>query len=135
MILSLDVRHQNNSRRNAACEHLKTAAQKIARKRKLKISWELIQETAAVPCSTSLSNLLVQSAKKHQTTISKLPSGAGHDAAVISKIAPVAMLFVRCKSGISHHPDESVKAEDVRIAINVMNDFLIAVAASRQSAD
>ncbi|MEO7298028.1 MAG: allantoate amidohydrolase [Verrucomicrobiota bacterium] len=135
VILSLDVRHQSDPRRNAACEHLKTSAQKIAHKRKLKIFWELIQETAAVPCSTPLSNLLAQAARKHQPKISKLPSGAGHDAAVISKIAPVAMLFVRCKSGISHHPDESVKVEDVRVAINVMNDFLTAVAASRQSAD
>jgi len=53
-----------------------------------------------------------------------LPSGAGHDAAAIAAITPVAMLFVRCKKGVSHHPDESVSEKDIRVAISVMNDFL-----------
>jgi allantoate deiminase len=54
----------------------------------------------------------------------ELTSGAGHDAAAMGDITPSAMLFVRCKGGISHHPDESVMIEDVEIAIAVMNDFL-----------
>ncbi len=37
-----------------------------------------------------------------------LPSGAGHDAVVMSTLAPVAMLFVRCKGGVSHNPAEAV---------------------------
>jgi allantoate deiminase len=53
-----------------------------------------------------------------------LPSGAGHDAAAISKLCPVAMLFVRCKRGLSHHPDEAVKVSDVAQAIAVLADFL-----------
>jgi allantoate deiminase len=56
--------------------------------------------------------------------VTELASGAGHDAAVMGEITPVAMLFVRCKGGISHHPDESVMAEDVEVAIAVMHDFL-----------
>jgi allantoate deiminase len=53
-----------------------------------------------------------------------LPSGAGHDAAALSQICPVAMLFVRCRRGISHHPAESVKAGDVAKAIAVLADFI-----------
>ena len=53
-----------------------------------------------------------------------IPSGAGHDAAALAAICPVAMLFVRCKGGISHNPAESASEADVRIAIGVMNDFL-----------
>jgi allantoate deiminase len=49
-----------------------------------------------------------------------LPSGAGHDAAVMSKVCPAAMLLVRCKDGISHHPEESVEECDVAVAVDVL---------------
>ena len=56
-----------------------------------------------------------------------LPSGAGHDAAAIASLCPVSMLFLRCKGGVSHHPDESVKTADVAKGIAVMTDFLLAL--------
>ena len=56
----------------------------------------------------------------------RLPSGAGHDAVAMSAIAPVAMLFVRCAGGISHHPAEAVAADDVAVAIDVLSGFLSA---------
>jgi allantoate deiminase len=62
--------------------------------------------------------------KGQQGEVVSLHSGAGHDAAAMAAIAPVTMLFVRCKGGISHHPDESASIKDVRIAIGVMNDFI-----------
>lgn len=46
-----------------------------------------------------------------------LPSGAGHDAIAIAERWPVGMLFVRCKGGISHHPDESITTADVAQAL------------------
>ena len=53
-------------------------------------------------------------------------SGAGHDAAMISSVAPVAMLFVRCAGGVSHDPAESVAVADVAAAIDVLDRFLAA---------
>jgi len=61
-----------------------------------------------------------------------LSSGAGHDAAVMAGITPVAMLFIRCKGGISHHPDESVNVNDVRVSLEVLNDFLLSLAKSHE---
>ena len=54
-----------------------------------------------------------------------MPSGAGHDAAVMSKACPAAMLFVRCKDGVSHHPDESVQTADVAKALETHRDYLM----------
>ncbi|MEJ0089023.1 MAG: allantoate amidohydrolase [Limisphaerales bacterium] len=122
--LTLDVRHQKDSVRRAASGALQKTAQQIARARKTKIIWRVVQQTDSVPCSKTLSNLLTSAAMNHQRTIVKLPSGAGHDAAVMGKITPAAMLFIRCKGGISHHPDESVSIQDVQVALNIMNDFL-----------
>jgi acetylornithine deacetylase/succinyl-diaminopimelate desuccinylase-like protein len=53
-----------------------------------------------------------------------LTSGAGHDAVVMSSITDVALLFVRCKGGISHNPAESVMIDDVAVSIDVLSRFL-----------
>ena len=53
-----------------------------------------------------------------------LVSGAGHDAVVLSRICPSAMLFVRCAGGISHDPRESVEERDVEVALDVVERFL-----------
>ena len=122
--MTLDVRHQTDSVRLASCAAFQKLARRIAGVRKTKVAWQVVQQTASVPCSSQLSGRLKRSAKKHQREVAALPSGAGHDAAVMAQITPVAMLFVRCKGGVSHHPDESVRAADVRVAFEMMNDFL-----------
>jgi allantoate deiminase len=58
----------------------------------------------------------------------RLASGAGHDAATLAAIAPVAMLFVRCAGGVSHHPAESVSEADVAIALDALGHFVEGVA-------
>jgi allantoate deiminase len=54
----------------------------------------------------------------------RLPSGAGHDAVALSELTAVAMLFVRCAGGVSHHPAEAVDAGDVAVALDVLDGFL-----------
>ena len=51
-------------------------------------------------------------------------SGAGHDAVIMSALTPVAMLFVRCRDGLSHHPEEYASSADLDVALRVMIDFL-----------
>jgi allantoate deiminase len=122
--LTLDVRHQKDSLRQTACAALQKIARQTAVARKIKFSRQLVQRTDSVPCAPEFSALLKRAVKKFQPRALELPSGAGHDAAVMAKITPATMLFIRCKNGISHHPGESVKIGDVKIALDVMNDFL-----------
>ena len=122
--LSLDVRHAKNSAREKAVAKLKEKAAQIARKRQIKFSAEKVHQSPAVACDRHLSDLLTKVVGCHQEQVPLLASGAGHDAAATAAITPVAMLFVRCKNGISHHPDESVRVQDVRMAISVMGDFI-----------
>ncbi|MDB6122560.1 MAG: allantoate amidohydrolase [Pedosphaera sp.] len=125
--LTLDVRHQLDAMRTAAVERLQNLANQIGEKRGLTMDWEIVHEAQSVPCSRELSDMLAKGARQHLMEVTELPSGAGHDAAVMGDITPVAMLFVRCKGGISHHPDESVEVDDVRVAIEVMNGFLLSL--------
>jgi allantoate deiminase len=122
--LSLDVRHANDSIHQRVVATLKQKAILIARTRNIRFAAEVVHQSPAVACDRHLLNLLTKAASCHQRQIPLLPSGAGHDAAAMSAITPVAMLFVRCKGGISHHPDESVSRRDISVAISVMNDFL-----------
>jgi allantoate deiminase len=122
--LSVDVRHAKRSVREKAVAKLKRNAAQIARKRQIKVSAEIVHQSPAVACDRHLSKLLKKAALRYQEQVLLLPSGAGHDAAAMAAITPVAMLFVRCKGGISHHPDESVRVEDVRMAISVLGDFI-----------
>jgi allantoate deiminase len=122
--LTLDVRHQKDSVRLAGCAAFQKLARRIAGTRKTKTTWQPVQRAASVACSPQLSRWLKHAVKKHQREVAALPSGAGHDAAVMARVTPAAMLFVRCKGGVSHHPDESVSGPDVRVAFEVMNDFL-----------
>jgi allantoate deiminase len=59
-----------------------------------------------------------------QTREIQLVSGAGHDAVVMAKHTPVAMLFVRCRAGLSHHPDEYASPADLGVALQVVVDFI-----------
>ena len=128
VILSLDVRHALDGPRQEACAKLLEVAYRISAQRGLAINWQVAHETHSVPCSHDLSALLAKAVRQHLVEVTELPSGAGHDAAMMGNITPVAMLFVRCKGGVSHHPSESATTEDIAVAIAVMNDFLQSVA-------
>src|SRR5262245_14715492 len=121
VVLSLDLRHADDGIREAAHERLLRGATAIAQRRGLEATWSVVQETAAVACDPALTDALAAAAGGD---VPRLPSGAGHDAAVMSQLAPVAMLFVRCKGGISHNPAESVTAADVAAAVEVTTRFL-----------
>ncbi|HEY4416309.1 MAG TPA: allantoate amidohydrolase [Verrucomicrobiae bacterium] len=126
--LTLDLRHAQDGIRQAMGLKLKQLMAQIAVRRKLKAKFEVVHTANAIDCSEKLSSLLTDSVKRIQRKAIALPSGAGHDAAIMAKITPTAMLFVRCKKGISHHPDESAKAGDVGIALAVLNDFILRLA-------
>jgi allantoate deiminase len=124
VVLSLDVRHANDASRAKACSHFARTARTIARARGIGCEIQIPHDAPSVHCNSHLSSLLTRSVKSCQRHCISLPSGAGHDAAAMAAITPVAMLFVRCKGGISHNPAEFVSQKDIRVAIEVMNHFI-----------
>jgi allantoate deiminase len=128
---SLDLRHPDDSARERLRNQLERRAKEIAALRGCEHRWQVRQETPAVPTNPELSTLLRQAVENLGLPVHRLPSGAGHDAAQMAALTNVAMLFVRCKEGVSHNPAESVKREDVRAAIEVIGRFLALVAGER----
>lgn len=122
--LSLDVRHPDDQVRADAVGTLYARASAIAATRGLDLDWRLARDHPAVPCDPALIARLGHAVTATGHPVVPLPSGAGHDAVTMAAVVPVAMLFVRCAGGISHHPAESVTAEDVAVAIDVLDRFL-----------
>ena len=121
--LSLDLRHAEDPVRIEAGAELRRRAEAIAASRELGLEWRS-HETAAVNLSPELGERLAAAVAATGQPVLRLPSGAGHDAAIVSTIAPAAMLFVRCAGGVSHNPAESVTVEDVAAAIDATARFL-----------
>jgi allantoate deiminase len=117
--MSLDVRHLDDGVREAAVGDLRSRAAAIAAARGLDSAWTEVQATGAVACSERLTAALEGAVADAGVRVARLPSGAGHDAAVMARICDVAMLFVRCAGGVSHNPAEAVVAEDVAVALDV----------------
>jgi allantoate deiminase len=129
--LSLDVRHLDDATRERAVAGLRERAEAIADARGGSVSWTDVQATAAVACAPGLTAELEAEVADAGLRVARLPSGAGHDAAVMSRLCDVAMLFVRCAGGVSHHPAEAVTASDVAVAIDVTGRLLHRLARAR----
>ena len=126
--LSLDVRHQHDTVLEQACRDLEVEAHEIGAKRGITVTWEFVQGHGAVPCTPRLVDKLSQAIKAQGYPTLELVSGAGHDAAIMTHLTDMAMLFIRCKGGISHNPLESVTVEDVAVAVDVLERFILSLA-------
>jgi hydantoinase/carbamoylase family amidase len=121
--LWLDVRHQDDAVRERAVARLTDTADAIARRRDVAVQRLHAAQQPATPCTPALVDRLADAVRATGIEPRRLPSGAGHDAVTMSRVTDVAMLFVRCAGGISHHPDESVSAADVALAIEAATHF------------
>jgi allantoate deiminase len=122
--LSLDVRHPDESVRSGHTRRILEHANEIAARRGVKASIHLQGDNPSVPCAPRLVSVMAKAIEAQGLEVVQLASGAGHDAVPMSALTDVAMLFVRCKGGISHNPAESVTVEDVSVSIDVLSRFL-----------
>ena len=122
--LSLDVRHQDDSVRQGAASRLSIAAHEIAERRALDVMFEVMLDQSSVAMDPSMARLLERAVERAGFAPHRMVSGAGHDAMVMATRMPAAMLFLRCEAGISHHPSESVREDDVAAALAAGAMFL-----------
>lgn len=121
---TIDLRHPDDASRQEATENLHEAFSAIANRRDLGLRWEPVQENDATPCDPSLTATLKESLTAITGSDMILPSGAGHDGVIMSQVCPIAMLFIRCREGLSHHPDEYASPADIRTSVEILTHFL-----------
>ena len=130
--VSLDVRHPLNAVRKSAAERLTTAAREIATGRGLDAICEQRLDQDSVVLDPTIAAMLERAIAGVSGNPQRLSSGAGHDAMVLARCMPAGMLFLRCANGISHHPDESVREEDVASALEAGLIFVNELAETRR---
>lgn len=127
--LSLDIRASDDQLRDAAVADVRARLDEIARRRRVDVQIERVLRADATPCAPALQAALdasIQRVTASPAPSRHLPSGAGHDAMMMARVTEVGMLFVRCgNGGISHHPAETLSADDADIAARVFADFLL----------
>lgn len=128
-LVSLDVRHAHDASRTHAVDKLAENANAIAERRGLALQRTDRLDQPAVPMDERLTSFLADAIEAAGMPPKQMPSGAGHDAMVMASRVPSAMLFLRSPGGISHHPSEAVREEDVEAALHVGRRFLERLAA------
>lgn len=122
---SIDIRAGDDAVREAAADDVLAEIARICARRGVTANLRKTHEAASVPCAPWLQAQWAQAIAATGTPVRHLPSGAGHDAMAMAALTDVAMLFVRCgNGGISHHPDETMTAEDAGIAASAFMHFV-----------
>lgn len=121
---TLDVRASDAARRDRSAEAILDRCRAIAGARGLMLDAALIHDLPPSPCDPALMDMMDAAVAAAGQRPRRLVSGAGHDAMVMAALCPTAMLFVRCRGGISHNPAEHVAPADAEVAHQVMLGFI-----------
>jgi allantoate deiminase len=124
---TIDIRAPTDPHRKLAVADIVRRIENIAKRRKLNLQLDVTHENRTVPCVPWLKSQVAAAAAGEGFRVFELPSGAGHDGMAMIDIADVAMVFVRCRGGISHHPDEHVEVGDAdagaRVLLRLIENF------------
>jgi allantoate deiminase len=124
---TLDIRAPTDPHRKMAVADIVRRIEAIAKRRGLSLQLDVTHENRTVPCAPWLKAQVAEAVAAENYPVFELPSGAGHDGMAMIDITDVAMLFVRCRGGISHHPDEHVELADVdagaRVLLRLIESF------------
>jgi allantoate deiminase len=123
-LLSVDLRAPLDARRKAALADVRAGVDAIARERGVVATVTTTHEAGAFTCDPRIVAGLEQAVGSLGVPIRLLPSGAGHDTMAIGRFRPAGMLFVRCKGGISHNPQESITEEDCAFGLAALARFV-----------
>jgi ureidoglycolate amidohydrolase len=127
--LSVDIRDTDLKRRDALIHKMEAVCRAVSEKRQVSIHTELLNADPPADSAPEIVEALTQSCRKHGMTFLPMVSRAYHDSLFMARIAPVAMLFIPCRHGYSHRPDEFASPEDIARGTLVLAQTLAALSA------
>ena len=127
--LSVDIRDTDLQRRDRVMKTLDEVCRAVSAKRQVSIHSDLVNADVPADCAPAIAATLALTCEKHGFSFLRMTSRAYHDSLFISRIAPVAMLFIPCRNGYSHRSDEYASPEDIARGTLVLAETLAALAA------
>jgi N-carbamoyl-L-amino-acid hydrolase len=126
--ITTDVRDIDRARRDGVLEALRRASNEVAERRGVKIATELINADPPTTCDPEILAMLENSARAAGKKFKRMVARAYHDSSFVSCFAPTAMLFIPCRGGVSHRPDEYSSPEWIGSGVHVLSRTLAALA-------
>jgi ureidoglycolate amidohydrolase len=118
--MDVDIRDTDEQRRNRVLREIEHACAQVAARRKLQVRVTPINADAPATCSPRVINALVESAEENGLPYKKMVSRAYHDSLFMARIAPVGMVFIPCRGGVSHRPDEYSAPQEIETGAKVL---------------
>lgn len=128
VILQLDIRDTDPTRRERVMQSIRADIVETAERRGVAITEALINADAPAISSPHIIRTLEDICTEQQIPYKKLVSRAYHDSSFIAAIAPIAMIFIPCRNGVSHRPDEYATPEDIARGSHVLAQALAKLA-------
>ncbi len=130
--MTLDIRDTDLGRRDGVMQTIERAAQSISAKRQVSVQSEVLNADAPADCAPEVRAALSDSCREHGFPFLEIVSRAYHDSLFLSRIAPTGMLFIPCRNGYSHRPDEYAAPEDIARGALVLAQSLAKLCGSSQ---
>jgi ureidoglycolate amidohydrolase len=127
--LETDVRDTDGARRDRVLDALRQACVDAAQRRGVSIATELVNADPPAACDEAILAAMEESAAEAGKTARRMVSRAYHDSLFMARIAPIAMLFIPCRGGVSHRPDEYASPEWIASGVDVLARTLARLAA------
>jgi N-carbamoyl-L-amino-acid hydrolase len=122
--MDVDIRDTDEQRRNRVLREIEQACAQLAARRKLQVRVTPINADAPATCSPRVINALVEAAEENGLPYKKMVSRAYHDSLFMARIAPVGMVFIPCRGGVSHRPDEYSAPQEIETGAKVLASTL-----------
>ena len=122
--LVVDIRSGSDAARHAFVDHFKSQIREVASRRELGLTITQTRDVATTPCDPALQEAMADAVRAGGGEPLRLASGAGHDGTAMAKLCPIAMMFVRCRGGISHNPAEYASPSDMGHAVAALIRFI-----------
>ncbi|MDA9558154.1 allantoate amidohydrolase, partial [Vibrio sp.] len=123
--ITIELRSPNDASRVKARGEMLEDIDRLMKEYNLQYKHKQTYEQSAVDCSQDLSDTLANAITACDIPERRLFSGAGHDGLAICDLTDIAMLFMRCTNGISHHPEEAITKEDLDASARVLEQFCL----------
>ncbi|HXI08804.1 MAG: allantoate amidohydrolase [Bradyrhizobium sp.] len=124
---TIDMRAPTDMHRKRAVAEIIRRIEAIAKRRSLQLQLDITHENRTASCAPWLQAQIADAVKAERYDVFELPSGAGHDGMAMIDVTDVGMIFVRCRGGLSHHPDEHVDTADAdagaRVLLRLVENF------------
>jgi N-carbamoyl-L-amino-acid hydrolase len=126
--LEFDVRDIDLARRDSVLDKISEAIQNVSARRRVAVRREILNADPPVRCAPEVVAALTHACEIHRLRFDLMISRAYHDSLFMSRVAPTAMLFIPCRGGISHRPDEYASPESIAQGALVLAEALAGLA-------